>query len=222
MSRTPVHNRLQAMFLDDRYRLAFVKAAAPEWVQTSFDDGAKHLTAAASRLVEIKSQCIDWIARLRTEDPTMKHGLGERNQQQLRALESAMLTHEAVALSLLSDKPSISTQVAFEKDGADVLIEANVYVRDAVAKDPFDRRLSPGKVTVVRNEIVAFRGFAIEIKPTVADEYPAVLRQMNRNRSRYLFVERYQGDGATEEQFVAMFAASGKGVVFKRDVDAAL
>lgn len=62
----------------------------------------------------------------------------------------------------------------------------------------------------------------IEIKPVVGDDYPAVLRQMGRNHTRYLFVERYEGEGASRAQFVAIFAASGVGVVFKAEVDAAL
>jgi hypothetical protein len=62
----------------------------------------------------------------------------------------------------------------------------------------------------------------VEIKPTVADEYPAVLRQMKRDKSQYLFVGEYRGVGATRDQFVATFAASGITVVWKADVDAAL
>lgn len=62
----------------------------------------------------------------------------------------------------------------------------------------------------------------LEIKPVVADDYPAVIRQMRRNGSEYLFVDRYTGDGATEAQFVAMFRAGNLTVVFKRDVDALL
>lgn len=69
-------------------------------------------------------------------------------------------------------------------------------------------------------EAVETGSVKVEIKPTVADDYPAVLRQMGRNNSGVLFVGRYEGEGATEAQFVAMFAASGRKVLFKRDVDA--
>jgi hypothetical protein len=80
-------------------------------------------------------------------------------------------------------------------------------------------RNSPLRIGVEENEVEL--GLPIEIKPTVADEYPAVLRQMLRNQSRYLFVGSYEGEGATKDQFVRIFAASGKTVVFKADVDAA-
>jgi len=59
---------------------------------------------------------------------------------------------------------------------------------------------------------------AIEIKPTVGDDYPAVLRQMRANGSRVLFLEQYTGTGATLEQFIQTFNLSGFAVVFKHEV----
>ena len=59
--------------------------------------------------------------------------------------------------------------------------------------------------------------YKIEIKPTVGDDYPAVLRQMKRNESETLFLKDYTGIGATKEQFIKTFAASGFRVVFLRD-----
>jgi hypothetical protein len=62
--------------------------------------------------------------------------------------------------------------------------------------------------------------FNIEIKPSVGDDYPAVLRQMRANNSGVLFTQNYTGIGATEEQFVKTFALSNIKVVFCRDADA--
>jgi hypothetical protein len=45
---------------------------------------------------------------------------------------------------------------------------------------------------------------AIEIKPTVGDDFPAVLRQMHFNGSKVLFVGSYTGVGTTRERFVRM------------------
>ena len=67
----------------------------------------------------------------------------------------------------------------------------------------------------------------IEIKPTVSDDYPAILRQMHTMRRvvgggrLILFTERYAGVGATEAQFIKTFATSGIKVIFRRDVEAA-
>lgn len=134
-SRTPVHNRLQALFLSESYQKAFV--------------------------------------------------------------------------SVVGGKFYPETRVQFEYSGyrvhADVFLQAGVMSRDD-SGNYFDPKWWA----------------MIEIKPTVADEYPAVLRQMKRNQSRFLFVERYEGAGVTEAQFVQIFAASDQRVVFKRDVDAEL
>lgn len=59
----------------------------------------------------------------------------------------------------------------------------------------------------------------IEIKPTVGDDYPAVLRQMKANGSDVLLVGNYVGTGATREQFIKTFATAAKRVVFLRDVE---
>jgi Putative quorum-sensing-regulated virulence factor len=62
----------------------------------------------------------------------------------------------------------------------------------------------------------------VEVKPTVGDDYPCILRRMappSGVGADYLFVDQYTGKGATEEQFVRIFQLSGKIVVWKRDVD---
>lgn len=59
-----------------------------------------------------------------------------------------------------------------------------------------------------------------ELKSTVDDDYPAVLRQMKANHSQVLLLRDYVGTGATREQFIATFATAGKRVVFLCDVEA--
>ena len=58
----------------------------------------------------------------------------------------------------------------------------------------------------------------VEVKPTVADDYPNVLRQMKQNGSTVLFLEQYNGSGATLKQFVEVFAMDKIKVVFLQDV----
>jgi hypothetical protein len=64
--------------------------------------------------------------------------------------------------------------------------------------------------------------FAVEIKPVIGDDYPAVLRQI-RNTScpgyPILFLERYIGAGATTGQFIEVFNRSGVKVVFREDAE---
>lgn len=61
----------------------------------------------------------------------------------------------------------------------------------------------------------------IEIKPTVGDDYPSVLRQMQRHGSRFLFTNKYIGEGVSRDEFVQLFRTAGIAVVFKANVDKA-
>ena len=65
---------------------------------------------------------------------------------------------------------------------------------------------------------------AIEIKPTIGDDFPAVLRQIRETQSRIadakhvLLVEEFTAEGATKEQFESFFSSAGILVVFLADV----
>ncbi len=68
----------------------------------------------------------------------------------------------------------------------------------------------------------------IEIKPTIGDDFPAVLRQMKASmpityddyrKSKCLLVGTYTGVGATKEQFVQFFQSQKYKVVFASDID---
>ena len=64
--------------------------------------------------------------------------------------------------------------------------------------------------------------FFIEVKPGVGDDYPAVLRQIRNiagKGKRILFLEHYNGVGATKSQFVELFNRSGVKVVFRDDAE---
>jgi len=61
--------------------------------------------------------------------------------------------------------------------------------------------------------------FRIRVEPTVSDNYPAVFRQMRAKEAKYLFIGKYEGQGATSEQFEALFRSAGLTVVYKHTVD---
>lgn len=80
-----------------------------------------------------------------------------------------------------------------------------------------------------------YASFHLELKPTIGDDYPAILRRMkaawfsgqpSRNdvaRRDYvsnmvLVLEEYTGAGATCEQFIEIFEASGIRVVFLDEI----
>lgn len=99
--------------------------------------------------------------------------------------------------------------VGFETEGFDVTVGGSVVAE----------RAEPGKDLVVLYEC----HYAIEVKPTVGDDYPAILRKMKgvgarQYRSLVLFLEEYTGVGATREQFVAIFKLERIAVVFASDL----
>jgi hypothetical protein len=230
MSRTPVHNRLQVLFLDLDYLGAFCKATHADWLadchermlaRISFEIGKAKVAAQEAQ------NHADELARamkgeIKRPGPFLYSESME--SQQDAALRRAVDWAEA-AKKHTNTIAECAYRVAFESKGADVCFFAEPQYL-ALTDDHFtafhSKNFSWSRPPKFETITYTQKEFAIEIKPTVADEYPAVLRQMNRNKSTYLFVESYEGEGATEAQFVAMFAASGKQVVFKRDVDALL
>jgi hypothetical protein len=103
----------------------------------------------------------------------------------------------------------------FEQRGIDVRLGCCIETVERLpARDRYSSEIFESEIRVHVD------GFTIEIKPTVSDDYPAVLRQMRANGSRVLFTQNYTGIGATEEQFVKTFALSDIKVVFRREVDA--
>lgn len=60
------------------------------------------------------------------------------------------------------------------------------------------------------NLILRFQpSYKIELKPSVGDDYPSIMRQMKSNECRQLLYENYVGKGVTEENMKKMFELSG-------------
>ena len=162
-SRTPVHNRLQTLFLDENYCRAFLDMM-----------GLDGLAYTVSAKFELNGERDDWSGKTFCCD---------------------------VEVIAIFDAAGIS------RSDLHSIVDKTQLVRSGRYVDEECRRVI---------DLVMAR---IEIKPSVADEYPAILRQMQRNVSHILFVGEYVGEGATEAQFVEIFNRAGMSVVFKRDVD---
>ncbi len=59
----------------------------------------------------------------------------------------------------------------------------------------------------------------IEVKPTVGDDYPAILRQMKASKSNILYLAHYNGIGVDETLFRQYFANEKIKVIFQREID---
>jgi uncharacterized protein (DUF3820 family) len=110
----------------------------------------------------------------------------------------------------------------FELAGIDVVLGFEFKVKNAFEATKEGDIIDESAEVYYGEEIAG-----IEIKPSVGDDYPAVLRQMRaasvrfnltNYRRRYfnqiLCLVSYTGIGATRQQFVATFKAAGIAVVF--------
>lgn len=97
----------------------------------------------------------------------------------------------------------------FEVRGADVEISnCTVHLNNIRTRTTnVVRHLSMG--TYNDGRIHVMPAIRVEIKPSMGDDYPAVLRQMQAVSSNTLLIDQYTGSGATLDQMTAMFAASG-------------
>ena len=62
----------------------------------------------------------------------------------------------------------------------------------------------------------------IELKPTIGDDFPSVMRQMKRLGAWILIVEQYHGRGVAEPQFRKMMALGGMTVIFLQEIEEAI
>jgi len=92
----------------------------------------------------------------------------------------------------------------------DVGFEVNGRDRDGLGRD---RMYGPADVQINSWS----RALRLEVKPTMGDDYPAVLRQMRGNKCNILYLVEYTGVGATLAQVKKMFATAGIRVVMHYD-----
>jgi len=189
-TETPDHNALQVLFLDDAFCERFIAVLKPQWGDGIKKELSDHVLRQRQQLVDHAES--KWISDERKKEA-----------------ETALRKYDEVKL-----KWGLSFRRQFEQHGVDVNLQCTIGTTEKLP------RLLSSKL--VADDFLSswFGSFNIEIKPTVGDDYPAVLRQMRANRSDLLFTENYTGVGATKEQFVKTFALSGIKVIFRRDVDA--
>jgi hypothetical protein len=117
-----------------------------------------------------------------------------------------------------SQKKEPSTTIdclAFEQRGADVSFEATIGI-SAPENFYFETRpYSEGFDSLVKQ-----RSFRVELKPSVGDDYPAILREMIAHESNVLLIGKggYGGIGATFEQLKKIFGASQIRVILLEDI----
>ena len=221
-SETPDHNALQVLFLDDAFCERFMRATFPgidDAVRRQLDVWLKDCPEEVEARIKEKSERMETYDR--AADRATRGSGYEPNDWYVRPAaecRAELMKYRARhdALSVPIGEIKFRFERAFEVGGVDVMIEAGAY---SVVHDGTDIPIS-----ITWHEWRKRREHSsdgkIEIKPSVGDDYPAVLRQMRANGSNILFTERYSGVGATETQFIKTFALADIKVVFRCDVEA--
>jgi hypothetical protein len=220
-NETPDHNALQVLFLDDAFCVRFMRAVFPGFddaVRREFGGDRNARLGSIESEIERKSKAAQDYDRW-AEQEKSKSGYAPDDYYANQAVkchtEVSNLGARRIALSAAVGEIEFTFRRAFEVGGVDVTIEVKAHSAAHGSDDPISMTWCEWQGRMYCSE------GKIEIKPSIGDDYPAVLRQMRANGSHFLFTERYTGVGATEEQFVKTFALSDIKVVFRRDVDAA-
>jgi len=232
---SPEHNALQARFLEDDFRKAFLGIVGKRDVEYAIDWCIKSITYDRSKKIKVQSESIeswerdvnykiqrhgqynshgpskhpDAVKNMRTENKRMEQDIEE-------AREGLRLAHEKMA-EIQADMASrpvpraddfvMASKVAFEDRGVDVVLNGWMKVKI-------------GEGEAGENEYRQFaHDLGVEIKPAMGDDYPTVMRQMQRLGCRHLLIGAYTGRGVSEPQMRAMFNASGITVVFLQEIE---
>ena len=153
---------------------------------------------------------MDKLARVVSNIERRRGQATEHQKYYLKTLEEETAEEAALRsqLALLEERRArwpfkewaLKTAVRFEQEGIDVRLDAGFLK-------------SPGPAEI------GIAVLAVEIKPTIGDDYPTVMRQMRRLGAKILLVGTYTGRGVSEPQMRAMFEASAIKVVFVQEIE---
>src|SRR5262245_17332225 len=202
---TPDHNAMQVRFLDDNFCLRFIRYYAGESLRAKLQAVLSNKAESVRTNVKELKSSLQYHLKYCPDDQDRIANI----KQQIQRLERLL----AEQISHRIDEVELKIKQSFEEGGVDVVLQIwarnNLHDIEIEMWEMYPRNADGRQL---------HRGVAIEIKPVIGDDYPAVLRQMKANGSNVLFVGEYRGQGASQEQFVKTMATGGIRVVFARDV----
>lgn len=200
---TPEHNRYQVLFLE------------PLFAGDVFDElfpGRRELSAVSERQTRLKcmradaeSRVSDWKSRRFMCSSPAEHAAEV-------AKAEADLADVPRQLEILRASPVEVDEVEVEFEVSDVVDGYGNRIRDHRS----GKVMQYGGPADVQLRCLGER-VRIEIKPSMGDDYPAVLRQMKASRCNVLYLGSYNGSGATLDQVKKLFQMSGI-VVMEHDL----
>lgn len=198
---TPEHNALQALFVDEDFRKRFlvgVLGDEEEICKPAMRTRDSAIAGFRKRLFDVEAERKEW-------ESSKSLYSSDYRAQQLAEAENGIRKYTEIITGLQQFRPEVKTSAEFEKLGVDVVIH---YATISIKEDRLRYALFDAAETCddISGDIY------VECKPSVGDDYPAVLRQISgvseayRGR-RVLFIGHggYVGTGATFEQVKAIF-----------------
>lgn len=125
----------------------------------------------------------------------------EHNALQARFLDGVF--RSSFVRIILGTSEEYHTSVQFEHRGVDVVICWGEGYYDFESKERWENR----------------NRSRIELKPTLGDDYPTTLRQMQRLKCDALLIGQYTGRGVSETQLRQIFEMSRFHILFVQEID---
>lgn len=188
---SPEHNALQVRFLDPGFRLACLQLALGK----GFDESRER-----DRKIYIEYAEAEVSSRKRDLGRTFSNDSVAKRQSALEAAEAALIT-------VKNNDYQCRTRAVFECGGVDVVLH---WVHTLFGAEPV------GWMVYVEEK----SQISIELKPSMGDDFPTVMRQMRRLKCAYLVVGTYNGTTVSEDQLRQMFEANGQKIIFVREIEA--
>jgi hypothetical protein len=193
---SPEHNGIQARFLLPEFCVACILAGAPKWLdkrRSEYVDRRSWSEQKKQREIENAIEYVD------NDLNYYESKLGGREQldSHLLSLRTQLEMAKKTLLEKVGELSAAKAKISvrFEQRGVDVVVTCSFGL---------DETDLPG----------------IEIKPSMGDDFPTVMRQMERLKARILVVDSYSGRAVPVPQLRQMFEANGLKLLFIRDIEA--
>ncbi len=199
---TPEHNALQARFLEEKFRKNLVWFINHRRITEFLNSAIKEILS--DRADKVKRKQSDIAQSLSTRTYYAKYNSYRETVARIDK-DIARARTELIELTKAVDGPApkisdakLATQVKFEQKGVDVVLTWQIKLPEY---GPLQDRL------------------LVELKPSLGDDYPSVLRQMQRLGCDVLVLDQYTGRGVSEPQLRQMFEANGLSLVFVQEIE---
>lgn len=229
---TPEHNRLQAKFLDEEFRMkmcgVFIKKRKPEISHEVARGRWDLISKCHSEFNDLTMEIKD----LKQKIKTLENDLDKADEQGFQPKPKPI--HPGIKTSMLQqmehslwykdyEKKKTIEQVRLKQLELEERIESSknempssllwgVYNFDRISKSKSFIEIENPKFEVdavdcqfAFESIFGSKTLKIEIKPEITDSYPAVLRQMRNNGSNILIFENFNSRGVDEKTMISFF-----------------